>query len=553
MAQRPEATLSHGVVRRAIDFRHCPWVRPIVADYADRFTSIGSLFAGNPADPSAWRDTITRVQAVPRHRQLVAEVVADQLARRAAPAAARENVQRLFDPTAVAVVSGQQTGAFGGPLYTVLKGVTAIQLARRIEAEHHVPVVPVFWVHGEDHDWQEIRTATTLDAEFNVADVTLPTPSGAGTHPVGDLILGPEVEQTVAALAALLPPTEFTNDVVEKLRRHYRPGATVGAAFAGWIDDLLGRHGLVVFEAGDRRVKPAVSDLFVTELGAPSRSSALAREAGRAMAALGHPPQVQPADDAVNLFYLDESGRRPIKIREGGFAIGTTVRTAKELEAEASEHPERFSPNVILRPLVQDTLFPTICYVAGPSELAYQAQLGAVYREFGVEPPLLHSRGSATILDSASARFLEKYDIPFESLQAQDESVLNHLLERQLPPVIDQLIHGTERHIREQAASLRDAVKAVDPTLTGTVDTTTDRLTDTLRHLHTKIVQASKKKDETLRRQFKRTRDLAFPAGHPQERWLNVAYFANRYGDAFVDRLIEDLPVSSSCHYLVTL
>jgi bacillithiol biosynthesis cysteine-adding enzyme BshC len=293
--------------------------------------------------------------------------------------------------------------------------------------------------------------------------------------------------------------------------------------------------------------------LFVAELGAPARTSALVKGAGAAMAALGHPPQVEPAEDAVNLFYLDESGRRPIKIRDGAYAIGTTMRPPKELETEAAGHPERFSPNVILRPIVQDTLFPTICYIAGPSELAYQAQLGGVYRAFGVEPPLLHSRASATILDSPSARFLERHDVPFESLQAQDESVLNHLLERQLPASIDQLVQATERHIVDRTAALREAVKAVDPTLSGAVDTTADRLTETIRHLQNKIVHASKKKDETLRRQFKRTRDLAFPGGHPQERSLNVAFFANRYGEAFVDRLVRELPVTAACHYLVTL
>ena len=176
-----------------------------------------------------------------------------------------------------------------------------------------------------------------------------------------------------------------------------------------------------------------------------------------------------------------------------------------------------------------------------------------MYRAFSVEPPLLHSRASATILDASSARFLEKHNVPFEALQAQDESLLNHLLERQLPASIEQLLQTTEQRISEQTSALREAVKAVDPTLAGAVDTTADKLSETLRHLQSKIVQASKKKDETLRRQFKRARDLAFPGGHPQERLLNVAFFANRYGDAFVDRLLQELPISGACHYLVTL
>lgn len=528
-------------------------MRPLVSDYADRFDSLAPLFAGNPSDPAVWRQTIARVQHAPHDRPLIADIVSRQLDQRGAPAEARQAARRLADVHTVAVVTGQQAGAFGGPLYTVLKAVTAIQLARRVQDEHDVPVVPIFWVDAEDHDWEEIRTATTLDADFAVREVSLPTPAGAGAQPVGALVLDDRVSRTLAELEQALAPTDFTAELMAALERRYRAGATIGSAFAGWLDDLMGRHGLVVFDAADPAVKPVVSAVFTAEIGAPARTSALVREAGEAMARMGHPPQVEPADDGVNLFYLDGAGRRLIKARDGRYLIGDQARTAAELAAEAAEHPERFSPNVVLRPIVQDRIFPTVCYVAGPSELAYQAQLGGVYRAFGVEAPLLHSRASATILDSAAARFLERHDVAFETLQAQDESVLNQVLERQLPPSIDRLIHETERHITDQAAALRQAVLTVDPTLGGAVDTTSERLKDTLRHLHNKIVHASKKKDETLRRQFKRTRDLAFPAGHPQERTLNVVFFANRYGPAFVDRLLDELPVSSACHYLLTI
>ena len=140
------------------------------------------------------------------------------------------------------------------------------------------------------------------------------------------------------------------------------------------------------------------------------------------MARLGHAPQVESAEDAVSLFYLDEHGRRSIRWRDREFVIGDTSHTANALQQEATDHPERFSPNVLLRPIVQDKLFPTVCYVAGPSELAYQAQLGGVYRWLGVEAPLLYSRASATLLDSASLRFLDRHQVPLEALQVQDES-----------------------------------------------------------------------------------------------------------------------------------
>ncbi|MCC7008324.1 MAG: bacillithiol biosynthesis cysteine-adding enzyme BshC [Acidobacteria bacterium] len=554
MSSGSDAAATANAIRASIDLRRFPWVRPLVSVYATEFERVAPLFAGDPAQPAAWRDRIARVAPAARHRALMADVLSRQLGHRDAPRAARAQVDVLASPQSVAIVTGQQAGLFGGPLYTVLKAVTAIQLARRIQQEHGVPTVPVFWVDAEDHDWDEIRSAALLDRELNPASVSLESLTGAGSQPVAALRLDHRIQSTIDALTEALPPSEFTADVVAILGRRYRAGVSVSTAFAGLLDDLLGHHGLVVYESADPLAKPAVADLFASELSAPGRTSELVRAAGDRLRALGHEPQVEPAPDGVNLFYLGADGRAAIRRRDGQYFVGDGLaRSADELAAEAKAHPERFSPNVILRPLVQDRLFPTICYVAGPAELAYQAQLGDVYRTFGIEAPLLHSRATATLLDSAAAKFLDRYDVPFEAFQVQDDLALNRLLERQLPPEIERIFAETEQQLDERVGALRAIVPAVDPTLTGAADTTLEKIRDTLRHLQTKIVQASKRKDDTLRRQFTRTRALLFPGGHPQERVLNVAFFANRYGLRFADRLVDVVPADTSRHHLIVL
>jgi uncharacterized protein YllA (UPF0747 family) len=270
------------------------------------------------------------------------------------------------------------------------------------------------------------------------------------------------------------------------------------------------------------------------------------------MAALGHAAQIEPADDVVCLFYLDAQGRRPIRHRDGHFVVGDDTRDAASMAAEAAAHPERFSPNVLLRPLVQDTLFPTVCYVAGPSELAYQTQLRDAYRDAGLPQPLLASRVSATLLDSAAAKFLDRYALPLEALQAQDESALNRLLEAQLPAELEELFGALDAAVTEGTTRLKPVVVTVDPTLAGAVDTTVDRVRETIKNLQGKILQASKKKDETLKRQFTRTRALVFPGGHPQERVLSIVFFLNRYGPALPLRLLDTLPSLPTAHYVIT-
>ncbi len=553
MSSRPDAVPATSVIREAIDLARLPWIRPLVGAYANDFPSVAPLFAGDPKDPAAWRDAIRRVQQAPRDSMPTCRALARQLERRGAPPAAKEAAAKLAHPATVAIVTGQQAGAFGGPLYTLLKAATTIQLARKVSAEHGVMAVPIFWVDAEDHDWDEVRTAQILNRDLALAEVSLGASAGDDGRPVAARVLDDRVEDTLGALEVLLPPTEFTADVLVRLRRHYRAGASVATAFAGWIEDLLGASGLIVFEAADPEAKPAVADLFAKELQQPC-TARLARLAAETMRRLGHSPQVEPPEGSVAVFYLDAAGRSPIKRRgDDGYLIGDRPRSAADLSAEARAHPERFSPNVLLRPLVQDRLFPTVCYVAGPAELAYQAQLRGVYQEFGVEPPLLYPRASATLLDSSAARFLDRHNLPIEQLQAQDESALNRLLEAQLPASVGQVITNAERYLVDQADELKPAVAAIDPTLAGAVETTIERVRETFAHLQGKIVQASKRKDQTLRRQFERARALAFPGGEPQERGLNVVAFVNRYGPALGERLVEVLPLETDKHYVLTL
>jgi len=510
--QPAAASTATGVVRQSIDVRRFSWIRPLVSAYSSDFASVASLFAGNPADPAAWKETRARGPKSPPDRATMAGLVSAQLERRGSHTHARAVASRLADPATVAVVTGQQAGLFGGALYTLLKAITAIQLARKVSAKHGVAAVPVFWVESEDHDWEEVRTSRVLDSDLHLRSITLGHLEGAGERPVGTLTLDDGINDTLAELESNLAKTEFTDELMARLRQHYRPGQRMGQAFAAWIDDLLGRHGLVVFEASDAAAKPIVADLFRRELEVPCHTACLAKETGDAMRKLGHAPQVEPSEDSVALFYIGNGPRQSIKRRpEGGYNIGDTAHDAEALRAEALAHPERFSPNVLLRPVVQDRLFPTICYVAGPSELAYQAQLGAIYTAFGVEVPLLYPRANATLLDAAALRFLDRSQLPLESLHTQGETSLNKLLESQLPPTLESGLDDLVREVSARIEGLKAVVAQVDPTLTGAADTTRERMQETVKTLHNRIIPSSKKKDEPLPPQFPKAQAPASP------------------------------------------
>ena len=526
-----------------VDVRRFPWSRRLTADYAYDFQAVAPFFSGDPADRAAWADAIRRTQAHTRRRADVADVIAAQQQRREAPARAIEAGRQLGDARTVAIVTGQQAGLFGGPLYTLFKALTAIKLAERITRDHGVPAVAVFWVDAEDHDWDEVRSCTVFDADQAPRTVSLPARAvAAPAAPVATVQLDDSILTVLADLESLLPPTEFRSPLLAGLRRHYAPGRGMAEAFGRWLEAVLGDRGLIVYDSSDPLSKPLAADVFARELSTAGETMRLAAAAGAELAARGYHAQVQASDENMALFQLDRpsGGRRAIRQRDG-----------QSLVARASADPAGFSPNVLLRPIVQDTIFPTVCYVAGPSELAYFGQLRGVYHHFGVPMPLVYPRTTATLVESATLRFFAKHALPIEALQAQDESALNELLAAQLPPAVEESFAAAARSIDSQMALVIAAVPAVDPTLAGAAASTLTRMQHDLQTLHGKMIQAAKRRDETLRRQFTRARALVFPHGHPQERTVGFVTFLNQYGPALVERLHDELPLDLGRHWVV--
>lgn len=535
-----------------VDIRQLPWIRPLASDYAFDYARVGAFFAGDPATPEAWRDTIARSQATPRQPETLSRALVAQLTRRQAPPQAVAAAERLAQSATRVVITGQQAGLFGGPLFTLLKALTAMKLATEVEASHGVPVVPVFWIDAEDHDWPEVSGTTVLDADSAAVSVKAAPIAGAGHDPIARLTFDDSLAATIDQLAEALPVTEFTAQTLDALRRAYAPGRGVAESFGRWLDTVLGPHGLVVYDSSDPATKPLAAQVFARECREPGATAALATQAGEALKAAGYHAQVTPQEGAVALFHLAH-GRQAIRMQGDTVTIGDRTLTQQQLIDECQVHPEHFSPNVLLRPIVQDTLFPTICYVAGPNELAYLGQLRGIYERFGIAMPLMYQRATATLVDSASLRFIRKHELPLTAFQAQDERSLNDLLEAQLPPTVEAALTSAAARISDELDQLLRVVPQIDVTLEGTVRTTQGRLQHEMQTLHTKVIQAAKRKDETLRRQFQRARALTFPLGHSQEREVGMVWFLNRYGDALVPRLLDVIPLTMGQHHVLSI
>ncbi len=536
----------------AIDVRRFPWIRRLAADYAYNFPAVEPFFSGDPTQKAAWADAIRRTQAHTRRRDQIAQILAGQQDRRGAPAPARESTRKLADGRTVAVLTGQQAGLFGGPLFTLLKALTALKLADQVTREHGVPAVAIFWIDAEDHDWDEVRSCTVFDTNLTPRNIALAGRHATDHAPVATIQLDHTITTALDELEQLLPLSEFRPAILADLRACYTEGRGMADAFGHWMERVLGDRGLIVYDASDPASKPIARDVFISELSHPGETARLAAAAGANLVSKGYHSQVHAHDDGLALFHLS-GGRRAIRQQGGQFVVGENSFTPATLVQEAADTPSSFSPNVLLRPIVQDTLFPTICYVAGPNELAYLGQLRGIYERFGIPMPLMYPRASATLLDSAAMRFLAKYGLPLEALQPQDESALNQLLESQIPPEVDASFTNAAQAIDASLQSIVESIPALDPTLEGAARSTLARMQHDLQSLRNKMIQAAKRRDETLRRQYIRTRALAFPDGHAQERTIGFVSFLNQYGPALVDRLEQELPLDMGHHWIVSI
>ncbi len=532
-----------------LDYRKLSY-KPLFLDYLHRFEALSPFFPGDPFEPASWRKVAA---ALDKRDPVPSELVRSIHALNGslgADEAALETVDALRDG-ALAVVTGQQVGLLGGPAYTLYKALTAVRLARWASSTLGRKVVPLFWMDADDHDFEEVRHAYLLGGS-GLVELTTDGSDPASRLPVGRRTLEPGISDLLRDVSEVLPSSEFKEPVLAALGECYAPGRSLTEAFGSWLLTLTRGTGLAVVDPTRAELKGAAADLFRREVEEGSASSRLVRDTTERLVALGYHAQATPADSHLNLFYANPS-RVPVTMEESGFRAENdgAITSPREVGKLVSEHPERFSPNVLLRPIYQDTLFPTLSYVAGPNELAYFAQLGDVYRHFGVTMPLVAPRSSFTIVERAQARFLERYEVDVTRLDSNDESLLNEILRQHTPPQLDEDLTRARHCIQEITTALERDLAPVNPTLVPTVVSTRGKLFHHLKELESKALRAVKRKNDTVRTQFLATRTALFPGFELQERKLSPLVFLNKFGWHFSKMVEESVDPGAKSHLLL--
>jgi len=520
--------------------------------YATEYEPLAAFYAGDYRDPAVRRERAVRAAAHPRDRATLVAVLQEQHERWGLDAATQKHIEALRDPESVALVTGQQVGLLGGPLFTLYKALTVGKLARELANELDRPVVPVFWLAGEDHDYEEVASVTVLQGTEPVTlRLERPDPDYAG--PVGRLPLPETIRTLLDELADLLPPTEFQEPLLALLQETYRPGVSLQDAFARLLKRLVPEEvGLVLIDPDDARLKALARPLFERELTDWETAHVRLEAVSRELAARYH---VQVQTRPLNLFLLEDHRRIPLDAEPDGFHLRGEGRVLSQTEALQllQEAPERFSPNALLRPLYQDWLLPTLAYVAGPAEVAYWAQLKPLYEWVGLPMPLVYPRALMLLVEPRIARWLERYQLRPEALQEEPDRLFHRLVKEQLDGELEAAFEEARQQLRALGVRLRPLVERVDPSLGPATEAWATGLEHELDRFWARVLKAGKRREETLRHQLMRARNSLFPNGVLQERVLSPVYFLNKYGPELPRRLQQVLSTDTSALQVVYL
>lgn len=522
-------------------------------DYCTNYDAVAEFYPGDWREPAVRRTAAEQAAERPVNRDAVANVLLDQNAASETGSKTRENVEALRDPESVAIVTGQQVGLFTGPLYTIYKTITTLQLAEEWEEQTGRPVVPVFWVEGEDHDFEEIATTHIL-SQNEIVDLSYEREDNENPGAVGRLELTDAIEDVVDTLDDALPPSDFKPGIMDRVRSAYRPGVSLENAFSRLLRSLFREEGLVLINPDHARLKELTRPLFRRELEAPDVPAARISATSRALRDQGYHAQVRARP--TNLFWLGDDGRYAIDLGDDGhFVHRNTERrlTKQDVLSQLEQEPDRFSPNVVLRPLMQDYLLPTASYVAGPGEVSYFAQYKEVYDWAGLDMPLIHPRASVSLVEGKVQKVLDKYDRTVCDFRGQFEALFQEVVVETMDVDIDAIFGDATTEMHKVLNALKPEAESVDQTLASSVEATRAAIVEEMDDLKQRTVRAEKRHHDEVRAQLEKAQVNLRPQGALQERVINVLYYLNKYSIDLLDDLRAQLSTDTSDHQIVEL
>lgn len=483
-----------------------------------------------PTTIEAFRQVIEDKSGDNTPRELLVRVLEEQYATLERSPETDRNIQLLLKPNTFTVVTAHQPVLFTGPLYFIYKIVSTINLARQIQQAYpDQHIVPVMITGGEDHDFEEVNHAHLFGRKL-----TWEAEAGGPVGRMDTATLAPVLEE----LLGLLGDSEQARELATLVNAAFSGNDRYGIAMQYFVNSLFVQEGLLLINMDHPELKRHFLPLMRREL-LEQPSKALVERTQAELEQLGFPAQAYARP--INLFYLSENSRERIEEENGVFqVVNTALRFSREeMIAELEAYPERFSPNVIMRPLYQESLLPNLAYVGGGGELAYWLERRRQFDDFGLNFPMLVRRNSVLWIDGNTQKRMEKLGVGLRELMGDTEELVKEWVHQRSE---QELSLAAERNTLNRIFDdLAQRTQEIDPTLVGAVRAEEAKQVKSLEQLEQRLVRAQKQRFDTELNQLRGLKEKLFPGNGLQERYDNFIPYYLRHGRAFFEVLLENL------------
>jgi len=543
-----------------VPFPKIPHQSELFLDYLAQSPKALSFYRRPPTVESFERAAREDIPGITIPRREIAAILRRQNDAYGSAPRTMDHIQELEETDCAAIVTGQQVGLFTGPLYTIHKAFTAIRIAQDLR-RRGVRAVPVFWMDSEDHDLAEVTRVSILGPESVPQTLDYrpllfqDTNQNEKARAVGSIAFPTSIHEATEHYLASLAGAPWQNEVRSQLQSTYSPASTFAQSFGRLMARLFRDLGLVLFDPQDREAKRLLSDLIERSVRNSHQiyERLLARNV--ALQDAGYHTQVSVLENSTVLFLHDEGERKALTRLDSGFGLKNSDRrfTESELARLAQAAPENFSPNVLLRPLVQDHLFPTIGYVAGPSEIAYFAQIQVLYELFGRPMPVIWPRASMTFLEPETSAEMKAAGLAFEDcLQGK-----HHVVERLITANNDSNTNFMLQQLREvldrELQELRPDMEAADSSLGPALETASRKIFHQVEALQTKFIHFETRHNRAILNKADFLLNNCYPNKNLQERELGINYFLARHGPSFMAEIFAQVEPESFVHKVISI
>lgn len=448
-----------------------------------------------------------------------------------------KNIELLHQGQAVTVVTGQQPGLLTGPLYTIYKALGAALLARKFSRELKQQVIPVFWIGADDHDYEEIN------------HIFIPTARGPkkialekevqGRVSVGQLPV-PDINPLVQELAELLPPIGWQTEGINLIKQTASQSANLAQWFGKLMTFLFKDDGLVFINPVLPQTRKISAALFYKAASTAPEVNKLLQESCQQVIGCGYSPQIQSQRNKLHLFYSNEYGcREALFYNDTSFfnKAGSKTWTREQLAELCLTNPELFSPDVVMRPVVQEELLPVLAYVAGPGEISYFALLKNIFNHFQMKMPLIYPRPNITLIEPQIKKLITKYDIPLEALTNGLEKYIESYLQKADGLGIDKIFNDFRSMLQREHGALMKTLLQFNPNLKSYGKDNLGRILKNINSFEEKARQYHRKDNKIAIQQIQKIQHMTYPLGQWQERTYNIFPYAMKYGPQIINSI----------------